>query len=98
MNVNTQGLNETGKWQQRSRMRIYLYLIVGCGLSRVGGASRVRVDLLPVHKANYILFVLCHHSAQSAGGGGSHTFTKTNYLFTANLSHRHRYVRRTRHL
>ena len=43
MNVNTQGLKETGKWQQRSRMRIDLCLIVGCGLSRVGGASRVRV-------------------------------------------------------
>ena len=44
MTVNTQGLKETGKWQQRSRMRIDLCLIVGCGLSRVGGASRVRVD------------------------------------------------------
>ena len=44
MNVNTQGLKDTGKWQQRSRMRIDLCLIVGCGLSRVGGASRVRVD------------------------------------------------------
>ena len=46
MNVNTQGLKETGKWQQRSRIRIDLLLcliVVGCGLSRVGGASRVRV-------------------------------------------------------
>ena len=43
MNVNTQGLKETGKWQQRSRMRIDLCLIVGCGLSRVGGVSRVWV-------------------------------------------------------
>ena len=44
MNVNyTQRLKETGKWQQRSRMRIDLCLIVGCGLSMVGGASRVRV-------------------------------------------------------
>ena len=33
MNVNTQGVKETGKWQQGSRVRANL--IVGCGLSRV---------------------------------------------------------------